>query len=174
MKAFAKKTANNNITYNEKVIYEFPYGRINNYEGAGIKEEDRPVIIGFGPAGMFAALKLSEAGLMPVVYERGDSIEERHRKVDEFWNTGKLDTQSNVQFGEGGAGTFSDGKLNTVIKDPTGRIRNVLEMFVRFGASSEILYSNKPHIGTDVLMNVVYNIRSIVRVLVHRLILIIE
>ena len=160
LKAFAKKTANNNITYNEKVIYEFPYGRINNYEGAGIKEEDRPVIIGFGPAGMFAALKLSEAGLMPVVYERGDSVEERHRKVDEFWNTGKLDTQSNVQFGEGGAGTFSDGKLNTVIKDPTGRIRNVLEMFVRFGASSEILYSNKPHIGTDVLMNVVYNIRK--------------
>ena len=133
LKAFAKKTANNNITYNEKVIYEFPYGRINNYEGAGIKEEDRPVIIGFGPAGMFAALKLSEAGLMPVVY---------------------------VQFGEGGAGTFSDGKLNTVIKDPTGRIRNVLEMFVRFGDSSEILYSNKPHIGTDVLMNVVYNIRK--------------
>ena len=126
LKAFAKKTANNNITYNEKVIYEFPYGRINNYEGAGIKEEDRPVIIGFGPAGMFAALKLSEAGLMPVVYERGDSIEERHRKVDEFWNTGKLDTQSNVQFGEGGAGTFSDGKLNTVITDHTGRIRNVL------------------------------------------------
>ena len=160
LKAFAKKTANNNITYNEKVIYEFPYGRINNYEGTGIKEEDRPVIIGFGPAGMFAALKLSEAGLMPVVYERGDSIEERHRKVDEFWNTGKLDTQSNVQFGEGGAGTFSDGKLNTVIKDPTGRIRNVFEMFVRFGASSEILYSNKPHIGTDVLMNVVYNIRK--------------
>ena len=101
---------------------------------------------------MFAALKLSEAGLMPVVYERGDSVEERHRKVDEFWNTGKLDTQSNVQFGEGGAGTFSDGKLNTVIKDPTGRIRNVLEMFVRFGASSEILYSNKPHIGTETEM----------------------
>ena len=160
LKAFAKKTANNNITYNEKVIYEFPYGRINNYEGAGIKEEDRPVIIGFGPAGMFAALKLSEAGLMPVVYERGDSIEERHRKVDEFWNTGKLDTQSNVQFGEGGAGTFSDGKLNTVIKDPTGRIRNVLEMFVRFGASSEILYSNKPHIGTDVLIDVVSQMRQ--------------
>ena len=160
LKAFAKKTANNNITYNEKVIYEFPYGRINNYEGAGIKEEDRPVIIGFGPAGMFAALKLSEAGLMPVVYERGDSIEERHRKVDEFWNTGKLDTQSNVQFGEGGAGTFSDGKLNTVIKDPTGRIRNVLEMFVRFGASSEILYSNKPHIGTDVLIDLVSQMRQ--------------
>ena len=163
LKAFAKKTANNNITYNEKVIYEFPYGRINNYEGAGIKEEDRPVIIGFGPAGMFAALKLSEAGLMPVVYERGDSIEERHRKVDEFWNTGKLDTQSNVQFGEGGAGTFSDGKLNTLVKDKFGRNRFVLETFVEHGAPEEILYENKPHIGTDLLRNVVAGIREEIR-----------
>ena len=163
MKVFAKKIANNYITYYEKVIYEFPYGRINNYEGAGIKEEDRPVIIGFGPAGMFAALKLSEAGLMPVVYERGDSIEDRHRKVDEFWNTGKLDTQSNVQLGEGGAGTFSDGKLNTLVKDKFGRNRFVLETFVEHGAPEEILYENKPHIGTDLLRNVVAGIREEIR-----------
>ena len=158
LKAFAKKTANNNIAYNEKVIYEFPYGRINNYEGAGIKEEDRPVIIGFGPAGMFAALKLSEAGLMPVVYERGDSVEERHRKVDEFWNTGKLDTQSNVQFGEGGAGTFSDGKLNT--GNSSIYSRKVLEEFVKFGAPKEIMYVAKPHLGTDNLVKIVKNIRE--------------
>ena len=129
-------------------------------KGSEISEEKRPIIIGFGPAGMFAALKLSEAGLRPVVYERGDKVEIRQQKVNSFWGGGELDTESNVQFGEGGAGTFSDGKLNTVIKDPTGRIRNVLETFVRFGADADILCSNKPHIGTDVLAVVVKNIRE--------------
>ena len=85
LKAFAKKTANNNITYNEKVIYEFPYGRINNYEGAGIKEEDRPVIIGFGPAGMFAALKLSEAGLMLLYMSVGTALK---KDTERLMNSG--------------------------------------------------------------------------------------
>ena len=151
------KKKNNNILYTQKNIYEFPV-RIS--KGSEISEEKRPVIIGFGPAGMFAALKLSEAGLRPVVYERGDKVEIRQQKVNSFWGGGELDTESNVQFGEGGAGTFSDGKLNTVIKDPTGRIRNVLETFVRFGADADILCSNKPHIGTDVLAVVVKNIRE--------------
>lgn len=156
LKRFLKKNAN--VLFVEKNIYEFPVPVVDTKKH--ISEEERPVIIGFGPAGMFAALKLSEAGLRPVIYERGDSVDIRQKKVSSFWNTGELDTESNVQFGEGGAGTFSDGKLNTVIKDPTGRIRNVLETFVRFGADSDILCSNKPHIGTDVLSVVVKNIRE--------------
>ena len=156
LKKFLKK--NPNVMYVEKSIYEFPVS------GSDVKrhisEEERPVIIGFGPAGMFAALKLSEAGMKPVIYERGDSVDVRQKKVSTFWDRGELDTESNVQFGEGGAGTFSDGKLNTVIKDPTGRIRDVLETFVRFGADADILCSNKPHIGTDVLAVVVKNIRE--------------
>lgn len=158
LKKFLKKK-NNKLVYMEKNIYEFPFNSLN-ININNIKEEDRPVIIGFGPAGMFATLKLSEAGLRPVVYERGDRVEIRQEKVNSFWNGGILDTDSNVQFGEGGAGTFSDGKLNTVIKDSTGRIRDVLETFVRFGADSDILSSNKPHIGTDVLAVIVKNIRE--------------
>ena len=156
IKKFLKKK-NNNLLYTQKNIYEFP---VHITDAKCISDEERPVIIGFGPAGMFAALKLSEAGLRPVIYERGDKVDVRQKKVNEFWNGGELDTESNVQFGEGGAGTFSDGKLNTVIKDPTGRIRNVLETFVRFGADPDILCSNKPHIGTDVLAEVVKNIRT--------------
>lgn len=109
---------------------------------------------------MFAALKLAEAGLRPIVFERGDSIEQRKKEVEAFWQGGALNTESNVQFGEGGAGTFSDGKLNTAIKDPTGRIHEVLRIFAEFGADSRILYVNKPHIGTDVLAKVVQNIRK--------------
>lgn len=146
---------NGNVNYTEKNIYEFPC-----VCGKKLTEEERPVIIGFGPAGMFAALKLSEAGYKPVIYERGDSVDRRRKKVDNFWEGASLDTESNVQFGEGGAGTFSDGKLNTVIKDPTGRIREVLNTFVRFGANPDILYVNKPHVGTDVLCDVVKNIRE--------------
>lgn len=118
----------------------------------------RPVIAGFGPAGMFAALVLAEAGLRPIVLERGDDADTRKSKVDSFWSGAPLDTESNVQFGEGGAGTFSDGKLNTGIRDK--RIRFVLETFVRFGANERILGDAKPHIGTDVLINVVKNLRA--------------
>ncbi|MBN2897180.1 MAG: NAD(P)/FAD-dependent oxidoreductase [Clostridia bacterium] len=118
----------------------------------------RPIIIGFGPAGMFAGLLLSEMGYAPIILERGESVEERTKSVTEFWETGVLNASSNVQFGEGGAGTFSDGKLTTRIKDI--RCQKVLEYFVDCGAPEEITYLNKPHIGTDVLKTVVRNIRN--------------
>lgn len=118
----------------------------------------KPVIVGFGPSGIFAALVLARAGLNPIVIERGESIDERIKSVDTFLNGGKLNTESNVQFGEGGAGTFSDGKLNTGTKDD--RIRVILETFVKFGADKKILHEAKPHIGTDVLRVVIKNIRN--------------
>lgn len=119
-----------------------------------------PVIVGMGPAGLFCAYMLAKEGYAPIVLERGDCVEERQKKVNHFWQTRELDTESNVQFGEGGAGTFSDGKLNTLVKDKFFRNREVLKTFVKFGAPEEILYENKPHIGTDVLSVVVKNMRN--------------
>lgn len=120
--------------------------------------EHRPVIVGFGPCGIFAALILARQGYKPIVLERGRSMEQRVQDVEHFWKTGELDEVSNVQFGEGGAGTFSDGKLTTGIKD--ARINHVLRTFVEAGADPKILYKHKPHIGTDVLRNVVVNLRN--------------
>lgn len=117
------------------------------------------VIAGFGPAGIFAAYELAKAGYKPLVIERGLDVDNRKRAVERFWNTGELDTECNVSFGEGGAGTFSDGKLNTMVKDRFGYNRMVLETFVKFGAPEEILYLQKPHIGTDRLADVVKNMR---------------
>ncbi len=124
----------------------------------GITAEKRPVVIGFGPAGMFAALILAMAGLKPIVLERGEDAFTRQQKVERFFATGELDLRSNVQFGEGGAGTFSDGKLNTGVNNI--RIDWILRQFVQAGAGEEILYDAKPHIGTDVLVTVVQNIRK--------------
>lgn len=118
-----------------------------------------PVIAGMGPAGLFLGLMLSEAGFCPVILEQGGDVEERLLSVENFWKTGNLDIHSNVQFGEGGAGTFSDGKLNTMVKDTVGRNRLVLELFVKYGAPPDILYKNKPHIGTDKLRDIVKNMR---------------
>ncbi len=117
----------------------------------------RPVVVGFGPCGMFAALSLAKAGLCPIVLERGCDVDRRVLDVEHFFTTNQLNENSNVQFGEGGAGTFSDGKLNTGIKDP--RIAVVLMTFFNHGASERILYDSKPHIGTDVLVNIVKSIR---------------
>ena len=136
-----------NVKETENKRYSFPGG----------SSRGRILIVGSGPAGLFSALMLSRAGYEPIVAERGGSIDERVKKVNSFFCGGALDENTNIQFGEGGAGTFSDGKLNTGISDP--RIRAVLEEFVNFGAPEEILYEAMPHIGTDVLRRVVKNMR---------------
>ncbi|MGN0665995.1 MAG: NAD(P)/FAD-dependent oxidoreductase [Huintestinicola sp.] len=126
--------------------------------GGTVRPEGRIAVAGFGPAGMFAALVLAEAGYRPIVFERGGDADSRVRAVNGFWNGGDLDTESNVQFGEGGAGTFSDGKLTTRIKDPL--CRYISQRLVEFGAPDEILVKAKPHIGTDRLREIVRNIRG--------------
>ncbi|NPV89237.1 MAG: hypothetical protein HPY50_00495 [Firmicutes bacterium] len=120
--------------------------------------DQRPVVIGMGPAGLFAGLLLAKNGYQPILLERGEDVETRTAKINRFWNSGQLDTESNVQFGEGGAGTFSDGKLTTLINDR--RCRMVLEEFIAAGAPPEILYKSKPHVGTDRLKSTVKNIRQ--------------
>lgn len=120
----------------------------------------RPVIIGTGPAGLFAGLLLARRGYRPLLLERGLPAAERKKSVEHFWRDGRLDPESNVSFGEGGAGTFSDGKLNTLVKDDSGRNREVLRTFVEFGASPDILWQHLPHVGTDLLIGIVSGIRE--------------
>ena len=124
------------------------------------KKINKPIIIGSGPAGLFAAYMLALYGCNPIIIERGEKIEDRVKSVEDFWNSGKLNLNSNVQFGEGGAGTFSDGKLNTLVKDKENRCKKVFEIFIENGAPEDILYVNKPHIGTDLLRNVIINMRN--------------
>lgn len=143
----------NQVCKSATVVYSFPK--------SGEKRQEHPtVIVGMGPAGLFCGYFLALHGYRPILLERGRCVEERQRDVEEFWKTGILNTASNVQFGEGGAGTFSDGKLNTLVKDKDGRNGAVLETFVKFGAKESICYEAKPHIGTDVLRNVVRNMRN--------------
>ena len=146
-----KKVLANNKSKNVAEYEEF------EYEVPRLRSDKRPVVAGFGPGGMFAALVLSMAGLRPIVLERGSDAETRKRKVEAMRSLGVLDTECNVQFGEGGAGTFSDGKLNTGIRDK--RISYMLRTFYEHGAPENILYDAKPHIGTDILINVVQSIR---------------
>ncbi len=125
----------------------------------GDKTAYRPIIIGMGPAGLFCGYMLAMAGCKPILCDRGCPVDERTKDVERFWKDGILDTGSNVQFGEGGAGTFSDGKLNTLVNDRNGRNGLVLKIFVENGAPEEILYESKPHIGTDILRDVVASMR---------------
>lgn len=148
----AARLKDNNIVKDKSVIYRLP----KNGDG---QLKTRPVVVGFGPAGMFCALSLAQAGLKPIVIERGEEATARKKTVEHFWTTGELNTASNVSFGEGGAGTFSDGKLNTLVKDDSGRNTEVLRTFVEHGADSEILYVHNPHIGTDKLIEIVTSIR---------------
>lgn len=163
----------NNILY----VYTVDFDTINpikNYQKLGLeipkyyeylppkkgegKLNQNPVVCGFGPSGIFAALILAEAGYKPIIIERGKKIEERKEDIKKFWSNSILNVESNIQFGEGGAGAFSDGKLTTQTKNP--RSRKVLEVLVENGAPEEILYDNKPHIGTDLLRGVITNIRK--------------
>ncbi|MDD3795781.1 MAG: FAD-dependent oxidoreductase [Lachnospiraceae bacterium] len=148
-----KNNRKNNVSLAEPKRYQFP-------KCGQEKLTLPPVIVGTGPAGLFCGLMLARAGFRPILLERGEAVEERQKTVEEFWKSGRLNPNSNVQFGEGGAGTFSDGKLTTMVKDPEGRIRFVMKNFVEAGADPEILYSSKPHIGTDVLTGVVKHIRE--------------
>jgi uncharacterized protein len=141
------------ITIEEEIKYEVP-----SLRKAVIG--DRPLIIGTGPAGIFAGLVLAETGLNPILLERGKSVIERTKDVRNFWNNGLLDMESNVQFGEGGAGTFSDGKLRTRVKDKSQRTQKILGEMIKAGAPEEILYDHKPHVGTANLVQVVKNIRA--------------
>ncbi len=146
-----KNIRNNKIEKYRPVVYNEP---------DSIESKSKIYIIGAGPAGLFCGLILAKVGLKPIIIERGSSVEKRLSDVKTFWKEGVLKPDSNVQFGEGGAGTFSDGKLNTGIKDKNGRITYVLQTFAEHGANNNILYDAKPHIGTDTLVNVVKSIRS--------------
>ena len=130
------------------------------FKVSSIDKSKKIVVVGSGPAGLFVSYMLTLNGYKVDIIERGEKVEDRVNTVSKFWNEGILNTNSNVQFGEGGAGTFSDGKLNTLVKDKFGRIKKVLEVFVKCGAPKEIMYDAKPHIGTDILVKVVKNMRD--------------
>lgn len=137
------------VTEGKKEIYQNP---------EPLHIEERPIIVGFGPSGMFAGLLLAECGLKPMILERGKSVEERTKDIEAFFQKGLLQSESNIQFGEGGAGTFSDGKLTTRMKNI--RVQKVLDEFIEAGANPAIAYQHRPHIGTDVLRILVKNIRE--------------
>lgn len=148
-----KQSRAKNAELFQKEQYQFPKH--------GTQQLQNPVvIIGMGPAGLFCGYMLAKHGYKPIILERGQDVESRTKKVSQFWKDGILDTKSNVQFGEGGAGTFSDGKLNTLVKDKSGRNQAVLSILVENGAPEHILYDAKPHIGTDVLAQVVKTMRE--------------
>ena len=151
--AIVKRAHSVNVQIRKEEAYRLP--------APGIEPlRERPVIVGFGPAGMFCGLMLARAGYRPLILERGLDADSRANAVARYWADGTLDPECNVQFGEGGAGTFSDGKLNTLVKDPSGRNKEVLKILAQAGADPAITYVNKPHVGTDVLRTVVKNIRN--------------
>ena len=163
--AILKKCRDKNATVVSEKSYDFwshvggGESKEKHYEDRQL-EDKRIIIIGCGPAGLFCGYELARHGFKPVILERGADVDKRSEIVDKFWATGELDEKSNVQFGEGGAGTFSDGKLNTMVKDKECRGAEALDIFVRHGAPEKIMYEAKPHIGTDILKNVVKNIRE--------------
>lgn len=165
--SIVKRAGNPDVVLRQEEAYRFPgCDREGPEQSPALmgnnpdRANHRPVIIGCGPAGLFCGLMLARAGFAPILLERGEAVEQRKKTVDLFWAGGGLNEESNVQFGEGGAGTFSDGKLNTLVKDPSGRNQEVLRILTQAGADPSILYVNKPHIGTDVLCLVVKQLRE--------------
>ncbi|MCF0146250.1 MAG: FAD-dependent oxidoreductase [Eubacterium sp.] len=154
-KNYLKRSLPAGVQIYDPVVYHFPYE-------APSDSFQRPVIVGCGPAGLFCGLMLAKHGFRPVLLERGEEVSVRKQKTAEFWKTGKLDPESNVQFGEGGAGTFSDGKLYTGVHDASGRGREVLRLFTEAGASEDILYEAHAHIGTDQLEKIVPALRQMI------------
>ena len=152
-KILSRFKKDSNISDFEPVLFKLPSPGTEEIKG-------RVIVTGMGPAGLFCAYELALAGYKPLLIERGRSVDKRKEDVEKFWETGVLDTSSNVQFGEGGAGTFSDGKLSTSIKDKSGRIPEVMKIFVENGAPEEILYEQMPHLGTDILPGIVKSIRN--------------
>lgn len=148
-----KKNKNANIQKYEKQEYQLR-------NPGNIQLKHAPIVVGAGPAGLFCAYLLAQKGYCPIILERGENVDKRVKTVDKFWRDNSLSKESNVQFGEGGAGTFSDGKLNTLVKDPEGRNQYVLNTFVKFGADKKCAFVAKPHVGTDVLRNVVRAMRN--------------
>ncbi len=153
-KKLVQKLHNRNIIWKAEKAYRFPETK----EGAAALTH-RPIIIGSGPAGLFCALELARHGYQPLLLERGQKMEERVTSVENFWKSGVLNPNCNIQFGEGGAGTFSDGKLTTGIKDQHGRYAHVMKTFIEAGAPEDIAYENLPHIGTDLLRDVIVAMR---------------
>ena len=171
------KLKHNQVSFVQEAVYQIPYidssalNRLSGVESVhrsihqvsnhrATVNSNHVVIVGSGPAGLFSAYILAKAGVKPIIIERGAPVEQRQIDVQEFWDTGILNTESNVQFGEGGAGTFSDGKLNTQINDKSGRNQYLLQVLVDHGAPKSILYDQKPHVGTDVLIQVVRSLRT--------------
>lgn len=152
-----RRLHNPQVSLVKPAVYQFPSAPAERIKCIG--ESERPVIVGTGPAGLFCGYLLAKHGFRPILLERGADMDTRVRDVEHFWKTGILNTESNVQFGEGGAGTFSDGKLNTLVKDKDGRNQEVLQIFAKHGAPDRILYENKPHIGTDILIRVIKSMR---------------
>jgi len=150
-KEILRRCRNKNIDIAPDMEYKYP-------EPGNLPLSSRPIIIGSGPAGLFCGLILAQMGYKPLILERGEAVEDRSKTVESFWKTGRLNPESNVQFGEGGAGTFSDGKLTTRVKDL--RCRKVLKELVKAGAPEDIMFSFKPHVGTDILKSVVKNLRE--------------
>ena len=144
-KQIVAKAKNPQVTLTEEKTYVFPTPGTQ-------KLLHRPVIIGTGPAGLFCGYMLAKHGYQPILLERGEDVSRRLNSVETFWSTGQLNPDSNVQFGEGGAGTFSDGKLNTLVKDKLGRNKEVLRIFVEAGAPERILYEGKPHMAVKFVL----------------------
>ena len=152
-KQILSRCKNDNVSVYVKNEYQLP-------EMGNTELKHSPIIVGEGPAGLFSGLLLARKGYKPIIIERGSNVQKRVKIVEDFWTSGQINEKCNVQFGEGGAGTFSDGKLNTVVKDPSGKNQFVLDTFVEFGAKKEVSFDAKPHVGTDALLNVVEGIRK--------------